>query len=93
MKHAVVMPPNVEPLDTPEKLRAFVNNFPKVEAFRISTIEIDGRTDLAFERGRYSMTVGGAADQGSHLTLWRKQSDGSWKIFRDIWHSDLAASK
>ena len=89
---AVVMPPNVEPLDTRAKLRAFVGTYPKISAFRVTAIEIDGRADLACERGRYALTVGGVSEQGSSLTLWRKQADGSWKIFRDIWHSDRAAS-
>jgi ketosteroid isomerase-like protein len=31
------------------------------------------------------------ADQGSHFTLWRKQADGSWRIYRDMWHSDRPA--
>ena len=91
-EQTVVMPPNVEPLDTSSKLRVFVENFPKITAFRITPTEIDGRVDLAYERGRFDMTAGGVSDQGSYLTLWRKQTDGAWKIFRDIWHSDRAAS-
>ena len=45
---------------------------------------------FAYDRGRYSTTAqpkrGGSAtdDVGKYLVLWRKQSDGSWKIERDI---------
>ena len=27
-------------------------------------------------------------DSGKYVEIWRKQSDGSWKIFRDTWTSD-----
>ncbi len=45
---------------------------------------------FAYDRGRYSLTAqgkrGGSTtdDVGKYLVLWRKQSDGSWKIERDI---------
>jgi ketosteroid isomerase-like protein len=86
----IVMPPNVAPLDEPAQLRSFAEAFPTISAFQITPAEIDGRADLAFERGRFEMTTGGSADGGSYLRIWRKQTDGSWKIFRDIWHSNPA---
>jgi len=27
-------------------------------------------------------------DKGKYLTVWKKQADGSWKIYRDINNSD-----
>jgi|SRR5215471_6861991 len=90
-EQTVVMPPNVAPLDHAQ-LRAFAEGFPKVSAFQITPVEVDGRADLAFEHGRFEMTAGGVPDGGSYLTIWRKQADGSWKIFRDIWHSNAAAA-
>jgi len=30
---------------------------------------------------------GGARDKV--LAIWRKQADGSWKVLRDTWNSDL----
>jgi ketosteroid isomerase-like protein len=88
-EQAIVMPANIEPLDTPAKIRSFVENFPTIESFRIVNVEIDGRADLAYERGHYDMTAGGVPDRGSHFTLWRRQMDGSWKIFRDMFHTHL----
>jgi ketosteroid isomerase-like protein len=90
---AVVMPSNTEPLDTPAKIRKYCEDFPKLESISITNVEIDGRADLAWERGRFELKASGVTDRGSHLTLWRRQSDGTWRIFRDIWHSDLPAAK
>ena len=93
-ERAFVMPPNSQPLDSRSQLLAFAENFPRIEKLRIAPGEIDGRADLAYERGFYDMTfTSGVSDRGSYLTLWRKQDDGSWMIFRDIWHSDLAPSR
>ena len=86
---AVFMPPNCEALDTRAKVRAFVDNFPRITAFNATILEIDGRDDMAFVRGRYEITAGGVTDRGKYIELWRRQSDGSWKIFRDIWNTDL----
>jgi ketosteroid isomerase-like protein len=49
---------------------------------------------LAYDRGTYSMTItppGAAAieDRGKYLTIYRKQADGSWKVLRVMYNSDL----
>jgi len=87
---AVFMPPNSETLDTRAKVRAFVDNFPKMTEFKLTILEVDGRDDMAFVRGRYELIAGGVPDRGKYIELWRRQSDGSWKIFRDIWNTDLS---
>jgi ketosteroid isomerase-like protein len=87
-EHTVVMPPNVATVEGHVQLRAFVEAYPKISALQIAAVEIDGRADLAFERGHFELTAGDVSESGSYLTLWRKQIDGSWKMYRDIWHSD-----
>jgi ketosteroid isomerase-like protein len=57
--------------------------------------EVMGYADLAYLRGSYSMTFslpGVPApidEQGKFLQIYRKQGDGSWKITREIYNSDL----
>jgi ketosteroid isomerase-like protein len=53
--------------------------------------------DLASETGRFEMTLtpkakGGKPiqDKGKYLVVWKKQPDGSYKLFRDMWNSDAA---
>lgn len=92
---AVFMPPGSPFLDTREKIRAFVDSFPPMSSFTATPLEFDGHADIAFVRGQYAFTAkpeGGdtITDSGKYIELWKKQVDGSWKIFRDIWNSDLA---
>ncbi len=47
--------------------------------------------DLAYDVGRYSMTVGNKQDRGKYLTVWRRQPNGDWLIAADTWSSDLPA--
>jgi uncharacterized protein (TIGR02246 family) len=59
--------------------------------FNTTTVDVGG--DFAIETGTYEMTTapkGGkpAADKGKYVTVWKKQSDGTWKIYRDISNSD-----
>jgi uncharacterized protein (TIGR02246 family) len=59
--------------------------------FTTDNVEVSG--DLAVETGTYSMTVvpkGAKAmpDAGKYITVWKRQSDGTWKIYRDISNSD-----
>jgi ketosteroid isomerase-like protein len=69
--------------------------FPPMSDFRPQIIEVDGRGDLAYVRGTYSMmlTLPGATepinDTGKYIEIWRKQADGSWRVIRDIFNSDL----
>jgi ketosteroid isomerase-like protein len=45
--------------------------------------------DLGYSTGTYTATFGDTTDQGKYLTIWRKQSDGSWKVAEDIFNSDI----
>jgi uncharacterized protein (TIGR02246 family) len=63
---------------------------------RFTTQGVDVSGDLAVETGMFSMTItpkGAKAfeDKGKYITVWKRQADGSWKIYRDISNSDLAA--
>jgi len=88
---AVFMPPNMEALDTPAKIRAWIDSFPRMSMFRLTSLEIDGRVDMAYVRGRYEYSVESASDRGKYLEIWRREADGAWRLFRDIWNSDLTA--
>jgi uncharacterized protein (TIGR02246 family) len=62
--------------------------------FSLSVDEVRVAADWAFERGRYTITLtpkaggGPVDDSGKYITVYQRQSDGSWKIARDIWNSD-----
>ena len=55
----------------------------------VKTQEVWLVADIAYETGLYKFAMTspeGVAKQisGRYVTLWKKQADGSWKIFRDM---------
>jgi len=64
-------------------------------SFQVEKVEAAG--SLAYTQGPYSMTVTAKDgkpfnDKGKYLTVWKKQTDGSWKAIEDILNSDLPPS-
>ena len=55
---------------------------------------IYGGPDLVVEEGTYNFPdgKGGSVDKGKFIALW-KQEDGKWKLFREIWNTDLPPAK
>lgn len=52
---------------------------------------IYGNGDMVVEEGAYNFPdgKGGSVDKGKFIALW-KQEDGTWKLYREIWNTDLA---
>lgn len=97
---AVLMPPHQPPV---VGRAAVVDWFAGiVKQARTTSVGVPQREvivadDWAFERGSFvwklAPTGGGAPieDQGNFLAIYRRQSDGTWKVTRNIWNSTLAA--
>jgi uncharacterized protein (TIGR02246 family) len=65
----------------------------KFSDMKLTTASVDVAGDYAIETGTVQMTLtpkGGKPmpDKGKYVTVWKKQADGSWKIYRDISNSD-----
>ena len=77
-------------------LRGALNNI-SFKDFKIMNQEYEVFGDLGYARGLYSMTICIQANgaqipfEGKFLTVYRKQEDGSWKIYRDSYSSNTAA--
>ena len=58
--------------------------------FKSDRTQVAASGDLAYTRGRYTMTLtdpktkGPFTTKGNYLTVWRKQADGSWKAVEDF---------
>lgn len=50
-----------------------------------------GNADIVVEDGSYSFLdgKGGTVDKGKFLAIW-KLEDGKWKLYREIWNTDIA---
>lgn len=93
---AVVWSPDRPAIEGRAAIRAANEPTPgvTVQDFTVSSLEIDGYGDLAFDRGTYSYTVvsEGAEEPltmvGKYLVIARKQADGTWLWALDISNTD-----
>lgn len=93
---AIIIPPNAPAVEGRENAQRFFESFPPVSAFAFESQEIDGHGDLAYVRGRYTLTMElpdgtSVTDSGTSLTVHRRQPDGTWPVYIDMLNSDLPA--
>lgn len=91
-KDAEVYSPAVPAVKGRQAIRAFfytggTNDETVIE---LPTGNIYGNADLVVEDGTYNFPdgKGGSVDKGKFIALW-KQEDGKWKLYREIWNTDL----
>jgi ketosteroid isomerase-like protein len=98
---AHLMPPNAPGIRGREAVQKFWSGFTDAYQLRMSVTadEIEGRGDLAYARGRYTLdaTPKGKGspvhDEGKYLEILRRQPDGTWGYAVDMYSSDLPAPK
>lgn len=61
-----------------------------VKKFELKTLQIWGDSTILAEEGTYEMSDSGnnQLDKGKYIVLWKPES-GNWKMYRDMWTSDL----
>ncbi len=70
------------------------NDNMKMKDFELTTLEVFSSGDYAYEVGKYNLSMemdGGAeswTDNGKYLTVYEKQSDGSWKVKVETWNTN-----
>jgi uncharacterized protein (TIGR02246 family) len=95
---AVLQPPNQPAVKGRPAIRAWLEQFPPVTDFKANNVKVEGREDLAYVVGTYTMTImppgasGPVNEVGKYVEVRRKQSDGSWLIAVDMFNSDLPAT-
>jgi ketosteroid isomerase-like protein len=67
---------------------------PPIKEFSLKTDDVAVGGDLAVETGTYEMTVQPRTgpevkDKAKYVVAWKRQADGSWKIMRDIFNSNV----
>ena len=90
---ACIMPSNLPKMCGREAIGTFFSQGVKMGIRNIvpSSVEVMGSNDTVIETGTYDMQVEGgkSIDKGKYIVIW-KQEDGKWKMYRDIWNSDVA---
>ena len=94
---ATLMPPNLPAAHGPSAIRAtwsgFLGQFSSND-LTLTPDDVQQSGDLAVETGRYMVhvvpkgTTMQVTDSGKYVVVWKK-IDGRWKIYRDIFNSDL----
>ena len=97
-RDAILMAPNAPAIRGHEAITSFWEAFPPVSDFKQESLEMEGSGELVFSRDKASAMVtlpGGVVikEVFKVITIWRTQTDGTWKVYREIWNSDLPAPK
>jgi ketosteroid isomerase-like protein len=91
-KDVVIFPANHARVVGVDSIRAYYYNGGqnKELTILITTTDFYGSLDLVVEEGDYDFPdgKGGSSDKGKFMALW-KQEEGKWKLFREIWNTDL----
>lgn len=93
-EQGIIMPPNTDAVTGRDGIQAWAAGFPPFTDFQGQVEEVEGLGNLAYVRGSYSLTITppGAApipERGKFFYVTRKQADGTWKVVRDMWNSNL----
>ena len=61
-----------------------------VGSVKLTTIDVWGTEAMMAEEGALTINSkdGKEVDKGKYIVLWKKE-DGKWKLFRDLFNSDL----
>jgi uncharacterized protein (TIGR02246 family) len=95
---ARLMPPNTDIVAGRDSIEGFVKEFVATGAqikFNLLTVYEAG--DVATAVGTYEMSIpipGADAQQdtGKYIEVWKRESDGAWRIADDIFNSSLPAA-
>lgn len=90
---AVVMPPNSEAVSGNDILGLWGGILRMgVKDFKLTIKDITGGGDLYVETGNYEVlgAENKSLDKGKYVAVWKKEN-GNWKMYRDIWNSNMAA--
>ena len=100
-ENALVLPTNAPAATTKEAIRNTWKDLlasPGVAiSWKTTKVEVARSGDIAYTTGTYELTVNDASgkpinDRGKYAEVWKKQTDGKWKVAVDIWNSDLPPS-
>ncbi len=98
---AIVLPPNMPVSRGKDAARAALGPMFAMPGFSLAWKATDAGAaksgEIGYSLGTYEMTMNDpkgnpAKDQGKYVTIWKKQSDGSWKAAVDTFNSDLPAA-
>jgi len=91
---AVIMPPESPVVEGRGAIEAWLEMLPVITDAEGAALEVQGTGSLAYLRGTYSMNLvipgvrEAVSQRGKFLQIYARQTDGSWRLARDIWNAD-----
>jgi len=89
---AKILPPNSPAISGNAAITSLASSFCTmgIKDMKFDVLGVWGNKDVLCEEGTVTMTddKGALIDKGKYIVLW-KQEDGKWKLFRDIFNSDM----
>jgi len=94
---AIQMPSNSPVLNGKDAIMNYSDEMAKsgmkFTSVKFDIAEVGGSGMIAYEIGTYEMSLELGPtkidDNGKYMTLWKKQADGSWKLYAEIWNSSV----
>jgi len=99
---AIVMSPGQPPIKGKKAIREMVESTSKIPGFKISweplSVAIAKSGDIAYMIEQNQITVNDSlgnphSEFNKSVTIWRKETDGSWKNIVDMWNSAPSREK
>jgi ketosteroid isomerase-like protein len=91
---ALVMPSNYEAVQK-DGIASLMGSLIRmgIKEIRLTTDDLTGNKDMIAETGKYEMFADGqkSIDKGKYIVVW-KAENGTWKMYRDIFNSNMPAA-
>ena len=91
-----LLPPNSDFIKGKKAIETFWKGAMEmgIKSAKLEIVEVGGLGETAYEVGKYTLFADNEniLDSGKYVVIW-KQTDGQWKMHRDIWNSLMPASK
>jgi uncharacterized protein (TIGR02246 family) len=91
---AIAFPPDSEMIRGNEAIGEFwkTTRDSGVQSAALTTVDVERSGDVAYEVGKVSLTIRPAGKEpttavAKYVVVWKLQTDGAWKLHRDIWNS------
>src|SRR5438552_6998091 len=91
---ASVYPPGMPLATGTAPIRTAVTSMMSAPGFALqwapTKADVAASGDVGYTTGTYQMTMNGATEKGKYVSVWKKQSDGQWKVAEDIFNADTS---
>lgn len=88
----ILLRPESMPIAGRDSIEALLSGFnPKhIMTWKPLAAEVSSSGDLGYTYGTYSLHSGTNVFKGTYVTIWKKDSDGNWKMILDSGNEGLA---